>query len=45
MKDYPMIISSIVHLYIAFNLVNQINVEESSLSHLTYDDGSNRRRQ
>ena len=39
MKDYPMIISSIVyivHLYIAFNLVNQINVEDSSLSHLTF---------
>ena len=34
MKDYRVIISSIVYLYIVLNLVNRMGVEDGSLSHL-----------
>ena len=34
MKDYPVIISSIVYLYIVLNLVIRMSVEDDSLSHL-----------
>ena len=34
MKDYPVIISSIVYLYIVLNLLNQMSVEAGSLSYL-----------
>ena len=33
-KDYPVIISSIVYLYIVLNLVNRMSVEDGSSSHL-----------
>ena len=34
MKDYPVIIWSIIYLYIVLNLVNRMCVEDGSLSHL-----------
>ena len=34
MKDNPVIISSIVYLYIVLNLLNQMSVEAGSLSYL-----------
>ena len=34
MKDYLVIITSIVHLYIVLKVTNRMNVENGSLSHL-----------